>query len=177
MEDEAADEGDDAAAEEGDDATDEGNSGAAASGGGSGSGTGTMDIVTTAVLKGDFQMLVAAIFAADLADTLRRPGPYTVFAPTDEAFNGLEEGAYEQLILDGDMTDILLYHVIPGMVMAEDVAGMDGETVTTLLGEDLEISVDGDTVMINGVAVTTADVPASNGVIHVVDGIITPPSE
>ena len=134
------------------------------------------DIVDTAVAAGDFETLVAAVSAAGLAETLKGEGPFTVFAPTDEAFAALPEGTVEGLLEDpeGALTDVLLYHVVPGKVMAADVVGLDGESVETVGGGMLDISVDGDTVMINGIEVAAPDVETSNGVIHVISGVLVP---
>ncbi|MGV0870507.1 fasciclin domain-containing protein [Corynebacterium kalidii] len=139
------------------------------------------DIVDTAEFAGDFTTLLTAVQAAGLEDTLRGAGPFTVFAPTDEAFSALPANTLDDLLADpeGDLANILKYHVVEGRVMAADVAEMNGETVTTVLGEDLEIEVDGDTVYLvdssgNRVTVTATDVESSNGVIHVIDGVLIP---
>jgi len=128
------------------------------------------DIVDTAGTTGEFTTLITAVQAAGLEDTLRGGGPFTVFAPTDEAFSTLPAGALDDLLAEptGDLADILRYHVVDGAVMAEDIAGMDGETVTTVLGEDLTVEVDGDKVYLvdgtgNRATVTATDVKASNG--------------
>lgn len=137
------------------------------------------DIVDTAA--GDFNTLITAVQAAELEETLRGEGPYTVLAPTDEAFEALPDGTLDDLLADptGDLADILKYHVIEGAVMADDVAGMDGETVATVQGEELTIEVDGDNVSFvdatgNSSQVTMADVEATNGVIHALDGVLMP---
>ncbi len=134
------------------------------------------DIVDTAVAAGDFGTLVAAVTAAGLVDTLKGEGPFTVFAPADSAFAALPEGAVDGLLADpeGALTDVLLYHVVPGKVMAADVLGLDGQMVETVGGGMLEVTVDGDTVMINGIPVVAADVETSNGVIHVIEGVLLP---
>lgn len=139
------------------------------------------DIVDTAGTTGEFTTLITAVQAAGLEDTLRGGGPFTVFAPTDEAFSTLPAGALDDLLAEptGDLADILKYHVVDGAVMAEDIAGMDGETVTTVLGEDLTVEVDGDKVYLvdgtgNRATVTATDVKASNGVIHAIDGVLMP---
>jgi uncharacterized surface protein with fasciclin (FAS1) repeats len=138
-----------------------------------------MDIVDTAVADGRFTTLVAALEAADLVDTLKGEGPFTVFAPTDEAFGKLPEGTVEALLEDiPALTDILLYHVVPGKFMAADVLMLDGEMVDTALGKQIAITVDGDKVMLNGdVMVIITDVEATNGVIHVIDAVLLPPAE
>jgi uncharacterized surface protein with fasciclin (FAS1) repeats len=141
----------------------------------------TADIVDTAVAAGDFTTLAAALQAAGLVDTLKGAGPFTVFAPTDEAFAKLPAGTVDTLLKDpqGDLTSILTYHVVPGKVMASDVVKLDGQKVKTLQGGELTIGVDGDKVTLtdaagNTVNVTTTDVEASNGVIHVIDGVLMP---
>jgi uncharacterized surface protein with fasciclin (FAS1) repeats len=139
------------------------------------------DIVDTAVAAGDFTTLATALEAAGLVDTLKGEGPYTVFAPTDDAFAALPEGTLDTLLEDpeGDLTDILTYHVVDGQVMAADVVGLDGQEVETLQGGSFTVGVDGDTVTLtdaagNEVNVTQTDVEASNGVIHVIDGVLMP---
>ena len=134
-----------------------------------------MDIVDTAVAAGSFNTLVAAVDAAGLVETLKGDGPFTVFAPTDEAFAALPEGTVEALLADiPALTNILLYHVVPGKVMAADVVGLD--SADTAAGLPVAISVDGDKVMIGNAQVITTDIETSNGVIHVVDAVILPPS-
>ncbi len=142
-----------------------------------------MDIVDTAVAAGDFTTLATALTEAELVETLKGPGPFTVFAPTDEAFAALPEGTLDTLLEDptGDLQGILTYHVVPGTVMAADVVGLDGQEVETVNGAKLTVEVDGDTVSLidvggNKVAVTTTDIEASNGVIHVIDGVLLPTS-
>ena len=157
---------------------------AAASPSASESTTGAMapsDIVDTAVAAGDFTTLAAAVTAAGLVDTLKGTGPYTVFAPTDAAFEKLPAGTVDTLLKDpkGDLTQILTYHVIQGTVMAADVVKMDGQKVKTVQGGELTVNVDGDKVSLTDasgatVNVTATDVEASNGVIHVVDAVLMP---
>ncbi|MBF9032839.1 fasciclin domain-containing protein [Rhodobacterales bacterium HKCCE2091] len=135
----------------------------------------SMDIVDTAAAAGDFSTLLAAAEAAGLVDTLKAEGPYTVFAPTDEAFAALPEGTVESLLLpenQDQLSAILLYHVVPGEVMAADLS--DGMTAETAQGEAVSFSV-GDSVMVNDATVVSADIAASNGVIHVIDSVILPP--
>jgi len=139
------------------------------------------DIVDTAVAAGDFTTLTAALTAAGLVDTLKGPGPFTVLAPTDDAFAKLPAGTVDTLLKDpkGDLTQILTYHVVPGKVMAADVVKLDGQKVKTVQGGELTVGVDGDKVTLtdaagNTVNVTTTDVEASNGVIHVIDGVLMP---
>jgi len=135
----------------------------------------TMDIVDTAVADGRFTTLATALTAADLIGTLKGEGPFTVFAPTDDAFNALPEGTIEALLGDiPTLTGILLYHVVPGKVMAADVAGLT--SATTAQGTDITISVEGDTVKINDATVLITDIETTNGVIHVIDTVIIPGS-
>jgi len=134
------------------------------------------DIVDTAVDAGQFQTLAAALGAAGLVETLKGPGPFTVFAPTDEAFAKLPAGTVEDLLKPENkdkLTAILTYHVVPGEVMAADVVKMS--EVETVNGKKVNITVEGGTVMINDAKVTAADIDASNGVIHVIDTVILPP--
>ena len=134
------------------------------------------DIVDTAIAAGSFNTLVAAVDAAGLVDTLKGEGPFTVFAPTDEAFAALPEGTVEALLEDiPALTNILLYHVVPGKVMAADVVGLD--SADTAAGLPVAISVEGDKVMVGNAQVLTTDVETSNGVIHVVDAVILPPAD
>ena len=135
------------------------------------------DIVDIAVEDGRFTTLVAAVEAAGLVDTLKSEGPFTVFAPTDDAFAALPEGTVEALLEDiPQLTNILLYHVVPGKVMAADVVQLDGqEAATALEGKSIAIKIDGDKVMLNeDVMVIITDIEASNGVIHVVDAVLLP---
>ena len=140
-------------------------------------GTEMADIVDTAVSAGSFTTLVAAVEAAGLVDTLKGEGPFTVFAPTDDAFAALPSGTLEQLLADpqGQLTQILLYHVAPGKVMSADLS--DGMTVETVQGSPITISIADGKVMVNDAQVVTADIEASNGVIHVIDAVILPPAE
>jgi len=133
-----------------------------------------MDIVDTAVEAGSFTTLAAALGAAGLVETLKGEGPFTVFAPTDEAFAALPEGTVEDLLKPENkdkLTAILTYHVVPGKVMSTDLS--DGMTAATVEGSDITIKTEGG-VMVNDAAVTTADVEASNGVIHVIDSVLMP---
>ena len=139
------------------------------------------DIVDTAVAAGSFTTLVAAVQAAELVDTLKGEGPFTVFAPSDEAFAALPEGTVASLLEDpkGALTNILLYHVVSGKVMAADVLGMDGKEVETVGGGKFTIMLDGDKVMLkdaagNMIPVSSTDIEVSNGVIHVIDGVLMP---
>ena len=134
------------------------------------------DIVDIAVADGRFETLVTAVTAADLVDTLKSEGPFTVFAPTDDAFAALPEGTFEALLEDiPTLSSILLYHVVPGKVMAADVVSL--ETADTAQGQAVSISLDGDKVMINDAQVIITDIEASNGVIHVIDAVIQPAAE
>ena len=135
------------------------------------------DIVGVAIGAGTFNTLVAAVQAADLVDALKGEGPLTVFAPTDEAFAALPEGTVESLLLPENkelLTSILLYHVVSGSVLAADVVGLD--SATTLNGASIDISVSDSGVMINNATVVQADVTASNGVIHIIDAVLLPPT-
>ena len=133
------------------------------------------NIVETAVAAGDFTTLVTAVEAADLAGTLSGEGPYTVFAPTDAAFDALPAGTLDDLLADPEaLANVLTYHVVDGDVMAADLS--DGMEVEALNGETLTISIDGDTVKVNDATVTTADIVTSNGVIHVIDTVLVPAS-
>ena len=133
------------------------------------------DIVDTAVGAGSFKTLVAAVTAAGLVDTLKGAGPFTVFAPTDEAFAKLPAGTVEALLKDiPKLTSILTYHVVSGKVMAADVVKLDGKEAKTVQGGSVKISTTGG-VKLNGTSnVVTTDIECSNGVIHVIDGVILP---
>ncbi len=129
------------------------------------------DIVDTAVKAGNFKTLVAAVQAAGLVDTLKGPGPFTVFAPTDEAFAKIPKATLDGLLKDkAALSKILTYHVVSGKVMAKDVKpGM----VKTVQGQDITLATAGG-VTVNGAKVVAADVAASNGVIHAIDTVIMP---
>lgn len=131
-----------------------------------------MNIVETAVDAGSFTTLVAAVEAAGLVETLSGEGPFTVFAPTDEAFAALPEGTVEALLNDiPALTAVLTYHVVPGAVMSGDLS--DGMMATTVQGSDITIGV-GDSVTVNDATVVIADIETSNGVIHAIDQVILP---
>ncbi len=133
------------------------------------------NIIDVAVEAGSFGTLAAALEAADLIETLQGDGPFTVFAPTDEAFAKLPEGTVESLLLPENkdqLTAILTYHVVAGSVMAEQVVGLD--EAQTVNGQLVDISVDGAVVMVNEANVVATDIMASNGVIHVIDSVILP---
>jgi len=143
--------------------------------GGSASAQGK-DIVETAVAAGQFTTLAAALKAAGLVDTLKGAGPFTVFAPTDAAFAKLPKGTVEELLKPENkakLTAILTYHVVPGAVKAEQVTKLD--EAKTVNGAMVKVSTDHGKVMINNANVVKADIPASNGVIHVIDTVILPP--
>ena len=133
-------------------------------------------IVDVAIANGSFETLVAAVQAAGLAETLSSEGPFTVFAPTDEAFAALPEGTVDTLLLPENqevLTQILTYHVLSGEVPASDVTTGAVETVA---GEEVELVADESGVTVGGATVVTPDVGASNGVIHVIDSVLLPPS-
>ena len=133
------------------------------------------DIVDTAISAGTFSTLAAALEAGDLVGTLKADGPYTVFAPNDDAFAKLPAGTVESLLLPENkdkLVAILTYHVVPGKVTAAEVVTM--QTAPTANGDELAIRVVDDTVFINDSRVVATDIGASNGVIHVVDTVILP---
>jgi len=133
------------------------------------------DVVDTAVGAGDFTTLVTAIKAADLVETLKGKGPFTVFAPTDEAFAKLPAGTVENLLKPENkqkLVSILTYHVVPGKVMASEVVKLaDAKTVN---GQSLTITVEGEMVMVDSAKVVKTDIECSNGVIHVIDAVVLP---
>jgi len=136
------------------------------------------DIVDTAVSAGQFKTLVAAVTAAGLVDTLKSKGPFTVFAPTDAAFAKLPAGTVESLLKPENkskLVAILTYHVVSGKVMSADIAGKK-LSVATVQGGKIKVNAMSG-VMINGAKVVSADIAASNGVIHVIDKVILPPQE
>ena len=137
-------------------------------------------IVDVAVAADDFNTLVAAVEAAGLVDALSGEDELTVFAPTDEAFAAALDAlglTADELLADTEtLTAVLTYHVVAGEVLAADVVTLDGESVETLNGATVDITVDGDTVMVNDATVIAADVDASNGVIHVIDTVLLPPA-
>ncbi|AUQ61595.1 fasciclin domain-containing protein [Phaeobacter inhibens] len=132
------------------------------------------DIVDTAAGAGDFSTLVAAVQAAGLVDTLKGNGPFTVFAPTDAAFAALPAGTVEELLKPENkdkLVEILTYHVVPGKVMSGDL--VDDMKAATVQGSEITIDLDNG-VMVDEATVTTADIEAENGVIHVIDTVIMP---
>ena len=133
------------------------------------------DIIDTASAAGNFNTLAAALTATNLAGTLKGAGPFTVFAPTDEAFSRLPAGTVESLLKDiPKLTAILTFHVVAGKVMAADVMTMDGQSATTVNGAALAISTK-DGVKLNGTTtVVKTDIECTNGVIHVIDSVLIP---
>jgi transforming growth factor-beta-induced protein len=135
-----------------------------------------MDIVDTAVADGRFTTLATALTEAGLIETLKGEGPFTVFAPTDDAFAALPEGTLEGLLADKEaLTNVLLYHVVAGKVMAADVVTL--ESADTVLGKPVSIKVDGGNVFVNDSQVIITDIETSNGVIHVIDAVLIPPAD
>ncbi len=135
------------------------------------------DIVDTAVAAGQFKTLAAALGAAGLVEPLKGAGPFTVFAPTDDAFAKLPAGTVEELLKPENkakLMAILTYHVVDGKVMAADVVKLN--EAKTLNGMMVKVKVSGESVMINGATVASADIAASNGVIHVIDTVLLPPA-
>lgn len=137
-------------------------------------GSMSKDIVDTAVSAGSFNTLATALTEAGLVDTLKGEGPFTVFAPTDEAFAKLPEDQLASILADKELlTSILTYHVVPGKVMAADIAAI--ESAATVQGQSLSINTDSG-VKIDSATVIQADIEASNGVIHVIDTVLVPQS-
>jgi len=135
------------------------------------------DIIDTAVGAGSFKTLVAAVTAASLVQTLKSPGPFTVFAPSDEAFAKLPEGTVEALLKDiPKLKSILTYHVVSGKVLASDVMTMDGKDATSVQGEKIKVSTKKGVTLNGKSTVSKTDILCSNGVIHVIDNVIMPPS-
>lgn len=138
------------------------------------------DIVDTAVSAGTFQTLVAALKAADLVDTLKGKGPFTVLAPNDEAFKKLPAGTVENLLKPENkskLAAILKYHVIPSKAMAADVVKLDGKKIKTVEGSEVSIKVTNGTVSVDKAKVIKTDIGTTNGVIHVIDTVILPPEK
>ena len=135
------------------------------------------DIVDTAVEAEGFSTLVAAVKAAGLVETLKGDGPFTVFAPTDEAFEKVDKATLESLLKPENkkkLAAILTYHVVPGKVLAADVVTLDGQEVETVNGAKAAISIDGETVSVAGAKVVKTDIECTNGVIHVIDSVMMP---
>ena len=131
------------------------------------------DIVDTAVANGNFTTLVKAVKAADLVETLKGDGPFTVFAPTDAAFAKIPSDTLSALISDKSaLTGVLTYHVVPGKVLAEDVVTLN--EAKTIQGQSVDINVKNDKVFVDGAQVVMTDIKTSNGVIHVIDTVIMP---
>jgi uncharacterized surface protein with fasciclin (FAS1) repeats len=136
------------------------------------------DIVETAVAAGSFKTLAKLLTDAGLIETLKGPGPFTVFAPTDEAFAKVPKATLEALAKDkAALKNVLLYHVVAGKVMAADVVKMNGKSAKTAEGQDVAIMVMGDKVMVNKSNVVKTDIAAKNGVIHVIDAVLLPPAK
>jgi uncharacterized surface protein with fasciclin (FAS1) repeats len=134
------------------------------------------DIVDTAAGAEDFSTLVTAVKAADLVGALKGEGPFTVFAPTNEAFSKVPKDQLDALLKDKDaLTQVLTYHVVPGKVMAADVVKIT--EAETLQGQPLKIAVEEGKVTVNGVNVVKTDIDCTNGVIHVIDGVLLPPKK
>ena len=134
------------------------------------------DIVTIAVEAGSFKTLATALTEAGLVEALQGDGPFTVFAPTDEAFAKLPKGTLDNLLKDKEaLKKVLLYHVVSGKVTSSQVVSLD--KATTLAEADVKIKTYGDNVMINNSKVVTADIEASNGIIHVIDKVLLPPTK
>jgi uncharacterized surface protein with fasciclin (FAS1) repeats len=133
-------------------------------------------VVDIIVNSADHDTLEVAVIAAELADDLSGPGPFTVFAPTDAAFAALPSGTIETLLTDptGTLAQILLYHVVAGQALSSTLS--DGQTITTLLGEDITVTIGMNGVMINNATVVVADITATNGVVHVIDAVLLPPA-
>ena len=133
------------------------------------------DIIDTAVAAGSFNTLAAAVTAANLVDTLKSPGPFTVFAPTDAAFAKLPAGTVEALLADiPKLTAILTYHVVAGKVMAADVVGLNGKSAITVNGAEVAVSTDGGVKLNGATNVVKTDIECTNGVIHVIDSVLLP---
>jgi len=138
------------------------------------------DIVDTAVSAGTFKTIVAAVKAADLVDTLKSKGPFTVLAPTDDAFKKLPAGTVENLLKPENkdkLVAILKYHVIPSKAMAADVVKLDGKKVKTVEGSEVSIKVTDGAVTVDKAKVIKTDIATTNGVIHVIDAVILPPEK
>lgn len=136
------------------------------------------NIVQVAVEAGNFNTLVAAVKAAGLAETLQGPGPFTVFAPTDAAFAKLPAGTVEGLLENTEqLSSILTFHVVSGKVMSDEIVKANGASPSTVNGQPLDIVLRNGKVYVNGAQVVTADIVASNGVIHVIDSVLLPKAE
>ena len=152
-------------------------SGEAATGEEGGGSAAAGNIVAVAKETPELSILVEAVAAAGLVETLEEPGPYTVFAPTNEAFEALG-GKLEELLEPQnkeELAEILTYHVAAGEVGSGELE--DGQMIETVQGEDVEIGIEGEEVTVNGAKVLTPDVPASNGIVHVIDEVLIPPAK
>lgn len=137
----------------------------------------TKDIVDIAVGDGRFNTLVSALKAADLVNTLKGKGPFTVFAPTDEAFGKLPENTLAELLKPENkakLADILTYHVTPGKITSEDIVKLNGKEITMVNGKKAKIQVKNNEVFIDGAKVIVTDIQGQNGIIHVIDTVIIP---
>ncbi len=136
-----------------------------------------LTVVDIVVESEDHDTLESAVIAADLVETLNGDGPFTVFAPTDDAFAALPDGLLDDLLADptGDLTDILLYHVVAAKAMSTDLS--DGQVIETVLGKNITVTINNDGVFINDAQVTLADIETDNGVVHVIDAVLTPPPD
>ena len=135
----------------------------------------TKNLVQVATEAGSFTTLLAAAQAAGLVETLQGPGPFTVFAPTDAAFAKLPAGALDALLANkAELASLLTYHVVSGRVLSADLRKTNGATPATVNGQTIDVVVAGGKVTVNDANVVTADVPASNGVIHIVDAVLQP---
>jgi len=133
------------------------------------------DIVDTAVASGKFPTLVKLVQTAGLVETLKSKGPFTVFAPTEEAFAKLPKATVDALLKDKKaLAEVLTYHVVPGKVLAADVVKMNGKSANTAQGQKVKVAVKNGTVMINKSKVVQTDIMTSNGVIHVIDTVLIP---
>lgn len=139
------------------------------------------DLIETATAAGDFTTFATAVAAAGLTDTLQGDGPFTVFAPTDQAISALPAGTLDTLLAEpqGELRTVLQGHVVPGTLMSNNILGMDGQQLTTAAGDTLTVGVEGARVTLTDgsgqtVNVTQADIEATNGVIHAIDGVLMP---
>ncbi len=134
------------------------------------------DLAETVVTSGNFKMLSRALTDAGLLETLKGPGPFTVLAPSDEAFAKLPKEKLDALLKDkAALRNVLLYHVIAGRLSSADLAKLNGKSRKTVEGSDAKVMMMGEQVMIGAATVTKADIPARNGVIHVIDTVLLPP--
>lgn len=135
------------------------------------------DIVETAIAAGSFTTLTKALTAAGLVETLQGPGPFTVFAPTDAAFAKLPKAQLDALLANREaLKGVLLYHVVPGRILSSDAVKLDGRSAKMVSGDEAKITVMGGIIMVNQAHVTKADIETANGIIHIIDAVILPPS-